>query len=123
MKFFTLLLLLGALSLVESLSSPDAEAEAISIPDSAPGIHLERDLEDAMLQKRACVRNGCKCRAGAGPGQYCYACDMILSAGNTSTFDSPFNGWVFECNPAGGCCTYGSRMSCSGGKPSPCGAT
>jgi len=120
MKFFSPLILLSALSLVASLPSPDAEAEAISIPEPAPGIKLE-DVH-ATLRKRACKTNGCACRKGTRQGQYCFGCFAVLRAGNINTYSSPFDGWVFECSPDGSCCAYGARASCSGGRANPCGA-
>jgi len=121
MKLFSSLLLLGALSLVASLPSPDAAAEAIAILEPAPGIKFERDVEGVMLLKRVCKYNGCACKKGTPQGQYCRACAAITKVGDTSVYDSPVNGWVFECNPGGGCCAYGPRKSCAGGKKNPCG--
>jgi len=120
MKLFSPLLLLSALSLVASLPSPDAEAEAeaIAIPDATV---QERAIPDVTLEKRACETNGCECRKGTPQGRYCWACSAVTKAGDTSVHTGSVTGWVFECNPSGGCCAYGTRNSCVGGKKNPCG--
>jgi len=122
MKLFSPLILLSALSLVASLPSPDAEAEAeaIAIAEPAP-LNLERDVEGATLQKRACKYNGCACKKGTPQGQYCWACSAVTKVGDTSVYSGAFTGWVFECSPSGSCCAYGPRKSCAGGKKNPCG--
>jgi len=121
MKFFAPLLLLGALALVASRPYPEAEAEAISLPEPAPDIKLERDVNDATLQKRECIDNSCLCSPGTPQGQYCYGCGAVFDEGDVSVHNSSFFDWVFECNPSGGCCAYGYRVSCSGGAADPCG--
>ncbi|KAI5839129.1 hypothetical protein DFP73DRAFT_484570 [Morchella snyderi] len=66
------------------------------------------------LDKRQCTP-GCSCRVGTVQGQYCGACYAV-----TSCTSSQSRCWtdVHECNPQGGCCSYGHRNSCPG---SPCG--
>ncbi|KAI5839127.1 hypothetical protein DFP73DRAFT_562481 [Morchella snyderi] len=66
------------------------------------------------LEKRQCAP-GCTCRVGTAQGQYCGACYAV-----SSCTDSQSACWtnVYECNPQGGCCSYGHRDTCPG---SPCG--
>ncbi len=62
------------------------------------------------LTKRACKNNGCKCKVRTPQGQYCGRCSAVTDRGT--------NGWytrdIFECNPEGGCCTYGLNTDCAG---------
>jgi len=67
-------------------------------------------LENRDLEKRACRKNGCKCKKGTKQGQYCGLCDAVTAAGSGGFFTRD----IFECNPSGGCCDYGTSTVCSG---------
>ncbi|KAK8016403.1 hypothetical protein PG993_014592 [Apiospora rasikravindrae] len=61
------------------------------------------------LEKRACT-GSCKCAKGTKRGQYCGMCSQVLYSG--SGFD--YQNDIFECNPEGGCCSYGKSSTCAG---------
>lgn len=75
-----------------------------------------QDLEDLPIAKRACVSNGCRCATGYRQGQYCGSCgfppfrnnvntDWMIRANRVKTN-------VYECSPAGACCSYGRARDC-----------
>jgi hypothetical protein len=121
MQFSSILFAMSLLApLCAGHPSPDADANAIADPGSADAFGL-LEARDGVLEKRACMYNGCQCRSGMKQGQYCYGCNVVPNVGDTNAWNTPYNGWVFECSPSGKCCTYGPRTSCKGGKKSPCG--
>jgi hypothetical protein len=91
----TLATVLGLLN-AGALALPDPAAAAVAEPDAAA---TELDLEE----RAGCKKVGCNC-VGAHQGQYCGYCAAVR--GNY-VWDS-----VYECNPSGGCCSYGYRKSC-----------
>ena len=118
-----------ALALFASATpAPEAEANAAAAADAEAHAIAEADdsglisKRDGPLAKRTCVTNGCQCKAGTRPGVYCYKCDAVTEEGDHNSFPGNVNGWVFQCRRDGGCCTYGPRGSCAGGRANPCGA-
>lgn len=111
-----------ALALFASAApAPEAEANAAAAADAEAHAMAEAD-DSGSLVKRACKYNGCRCRVGTSPGMYCYGCDAVIYEGNHTAFPGDPTGWLFQCARSGGCCTYGSRGSCSGGRANLCGA-
>lgn len=93
--------------MVLTQASPAAEVDAKIKADQ---VLKARELEGRGLEKRACRKNGCKCKAGTRQGSYCGLCDAVTDRGS--------DGWytrdIFECNSSGGCCDYGTSSVCSG---------
>ncbi|KAF8248751.1 hypothetical protein K440DRAFT_583026, partial [Wilcoxina mikolae CBS 423.85] len=74
-----------------------------------------------QLTKRACDHNGCECLPGFSSGLYCYGCGIIKNHGKLGgSLGSDYENWVFQCEPSGYCCSYGTRKSCRGGAADPC---
>jgi len=111
-----------AMSLLAPLCAghPSPDANAIADPGSADALS-PLEARDGVLQKRQCKNNGCLCQQNTTQGQYCYGCDAVTYVGKTDAWDGDVTGWVFECNPDGGCCAYGTRISCKDGAQDPCG--
>ncbi|KAK8074798.1 hypothetical protein PG997_009461 [Apiospora hydei] len=59
------------------------------------------------LEKRACT-GSCKCVRGSPPGLYCGMCSQVLSS------ETGLDGQIFQCNPEGGCCSWGKSSRCAG---------
>lgn len=117
--FLTTLVFAIALSYASAVPGP--QNDPLDARSFTPTPLDRRDDEPTrLLEKRACVTQGCTCKKGTAQGRYCYMCDAVLTCGSevggASCMDS-----VFECNPDGGCCNYGLRNSCKGGKKDPCG--
>lgn len=114
--------ILFAMSLLAPLCAahPSPDANAIADPGSADAFG-PLEARDGTLEKRACKPNGCHCKMGTIQGQYCYGCGVVDKVGNTNVWGGHYSGWVFECNPKGGCCTYGPRTSCQNWGTNPCG--
>ncbi|KAL2265828.1 hypothetical protein VTJ83DRAFT_6928 [Remersonia thermophila] len=94
---------LGLASPVEDVfPAPQAIAETREVA---------RDLSAAnpLVEKRACTANGCKCMKGLRQGQYCGNCvwkgSWVITAKRNANH-------VYECNPQGGCCSYGAASDC-----------
>ncbi|KXJ85333.1 hypothetical protein Micbo1qcDRAFT_112340, partial [Microdochium bolleyi] len=65
------------------------------------------------LTARACVANGCKCKVGLPQGQYCGNC-VLRSDGSWAITAKRVSTHIYECNPSGGCCSYGYAGDCGG---------
>ena len=99
MQFLTVLSLVGL-----ALANLDPAFEA-------PRELISRDLD---LSKRACVANGCRCDSRNRQMTVCGACKWT----NTDTYVVTTNRVltnIYECNPSGGCCSYGHGSDCNTG--------
>ncbi|KAK7182508.1 hypothetical protein PSPO01_11506 [Paraphaeosphaeria sporulosa] len=88
-------------------ASPTAGAEALSSPEQAVGVPLE---------KRACTYTGCTCLKGIKAGVYCGNCynpkDHNYWAVQTKGSSSRFATHAFQCASSGDCCDYGVASDC-----------
>ncbi|KAK6860166.1 hypothetical protein PG990_012532 [Apiospora arundinis] len=100
-----------AAALVEDIAESDTLKLKRVASDSivARGAGLDLAANDLPLEKRACT-GSCKCAKGTKRGQYCGMCSQVLYSG--SGFD--YANDIFECNPDGGCCSYGKSSTCAG---------
>ncbi|KAL0631721.1 hypothetical protein Q9L58_009413 [Maublancomyces gigas] len=89
MRYQSIALLLAALTF-----------SAVSATPTPTIIGRDATPATAVLEKRACTSGVCTCGVGTPQGQYC--------AG-------PF---IYECNPSGGCCSYGPSTKCKALLPS-----
>jgi len=58
---------------------------------------------------RACT-SGCKCVRGLAQGVYCGNC--VVGAGTYAVSSGRVKTNAYECNPSGGCCSYGRASDC-----------
>jgi hypothetical protein len=97
---------LGMATPLDDTSSP----MEVAVPmEEARDLHNE---ETYLLTKRACVSNGCRCVKGLRQGQYCGACQW---RGNWVISAKRIANHLYECNPQGGCCSYGRASDCNTG--------
>lgn len=81
-----------------SAAEVDAKIKADSVVKA-------RELESLGLEKRACRKNGCKCKKGTKQGSYCGLCSAVTDRGSDGWYTQD----IFECNSSGGCCDYGKN--------------
>ncbi|KAF3937789.1 hypothetical protein ABW19_dt0205427 [Dactylella cylindrospora] len=121
MKFTNIYYLLPIIVTVMAAAMPDANPE----PEADPGTRVTGDISareaepgpNELLDKRACIYNGCRCRVGTAPGVYCGWCYAVTAAGSGGAWSD-----VYQCASNGNCCRYGPRASCvNPANYSPCG--
>ncbi|KAH8596542.1 hypothetical protein B0O99DRAFT_671135 [Bisporella sp. PMI_857] len=90
--------------------SPSFEFKLKNDADAGKSAESRRGLlvEEGHLEKRACTKNGCKCKVGSVQGQYCGYCNQVTSKGSAALWGEN----SFECNSSGGCCFYGYTAHC-----------
>ncbi|KAJ1326988.1 hypothetical protein MN608_08437 [Microdochium nivale] len=117
MQFTTILALLGPLAAFaaaeDAITHPialerEASAEAVTVPDVSLAARGE-----GSLAARACNYNGCRCKVGLPQGQYCGNC-VLISDGSWAITNLRNPNHIYECNPSGGCCSYGYAGDCGG---------
>lgn len=94
------LLLFTSLPLAISLNSQQQPESDIEAHDASP----------AKLFERSCSSNGCACVKGLKQGVYCGNC--VVGAGTYAVKTKRVAKDAFECNPSGGCCSYGVASDC-----------
>ncbi|KAF8242090.1 hypothetical protein K440DRAFT_619362 [Wilcoxina mikolae CBS 423.85] len=103
-----------AMIAIDHVSAVPTDLSPVRRDASDANLLLERS--EGHLEKRDCIYNGCTCRPSI-QGQYCWNCGPpnwnVQNSGDTSVWPGSYTDWVFECNPNGGCCTYGYRTSCA----------
>lgn len=82
--------------------NPEAAAAPIAAADAVPDA-----LAEPVLEKRKCKSVDCFAVEGVSQGQYCGYCAPFYLYG-----DDVVSSHVYELNPDGGCCDYGTRKSC-----------
>jgi hypothetical protein len=101
MQVSAIILLLASVAAAVSLDHPvaarDAEVEA-------------REALPVQLTPRSCTSNGCKCVSGLTQGVYCGNC--VVGAGTYAIKTKRVATHAFDCNPTGGCCSYGYASDC-----------
>ncbi|KAK7962293.1 uncharacterized protein PG986_003118 [Apiospora aurea] len=91
-------------------------AHAAALAEDVAESHVMKRKSDAglslaamnlPLEGRACT-GSCKCAKGTPMGLYCGTCNQVPFSA------SGFDGQIFQCNPKGGCCSWGQSSRCAG---------
>ncbi|KAI5843296.1 hypothetical protein DFP73DRAFT_551495 [Morchella snyderi] len=113
LALFSLALVLIMAHLTIASPAPDPNPIPAPAPVSAPG------LDNPLVKRGSCVVNGCKCRPGVKPGDYCWGCNAHSDAGTVFSGSGDYRKWVFRCGLS--CCVTDPLDSCTYASPSPCG--
>ena len=100
--------------LVAAVAQPATGTVAVAMVGDQ--IEAREPASPVELAPRACDPNGCKCVKGLPQGQYCGNCVLTKDLNTWVISKKRVNNHVFECNPRGGCCSYGYAKDCGGPK-------
>jgi hypothetical protein len=82
----------------------------MNAPSPAHADLVFREAMPAEIFGRSCSSNGCVCVKGLKQGVYCGNC--VVGAGTYAVKTKRVVKNAFECNPSGGCCSYGFANDC-----------
>jgi len=106
-----LTILISLLPLVTAITTP-VERSPLVVAEPLP----TDKLTARGLEKRYCDEDfGCECVRGLAQGQYCGACRLDGGFGAYVITKRRYLNYIYECNPQGGCCSYGPADDCNTG--------